>query len=112
MAAYTIRLLPDLAPTQLIGAEVNANPPHTGDRNSPISVPLVTPGAPEYPYMVQLGSLQSGAFRAIKTIPVSIDRAEDCFTATWRDIDEFGYGDNAAAALQQGRASVKKTRGC
>jgi hypothetical protein len=100
MAAHTIRLLPDLAPTQFIGAEVNGNSLYTGNTsNSPISVPLVTPGPPEYPYMVQLGSLQSGAFRSIKAIPVIIDRGEDCFTATWRDIDEFGYGDNSAAAL-------------
>ncbi len=51
--------------------------------------------------------MQTGVFKTVKSIQVTIDRGEDYYSATWRDIDEFGYGDTAAEALHDLCRSLK-----
>jgi hypothetical protein len=55
-----------------------------GELNVPI-VPFEMAEAktPVYPNSFLLGTLQSGALRVVKGIPIKVDRSDESFIATW-----------------------------
>lgn len=76
------------------------------EREFGVPVHFTVPGPMEYPVTVLLGHLQSGAFHVLKAIPVKVEKSDEGFTASWIEIDEFGYGDTPAEAIHDFRRSL------
>jgi hypothetical protein len=57
---------------------------------------------------VSLGTLFDIRFRVIKPIPVEIEEGESGKAAIWREIDEFGVADSAAAAYSELAKSISQ----
>jgi len=68
------------------------------DTQSPESIPL-TVSNDELPPFVYFGTIHDPRLQIIHGIPVDIRREGDTYIASWEEAEEFGYGTDRFAAL-------------
>lgn len=63
-------------------------------------LPLIFPEQPDRPRMILMGLSGDSRLRLRRPIPVSISADGETVTAYVNDVEEFGYGPNLSAALE------------
>ena len=60
----------------------------------------LVPSSADLPPAIQFGLIHDPGLRIVRPIPVNIRREGDTYVASWDEADEFGYGENRSAALE------------